>query len=437
MKSLKTLFIWTLIAKLLLSAWLPLTADEAYYWVWSHSLDWSYFDHPAMVAVLYRFGHIFENLGSAVRWPGVLLGHATLGLWILLLKRHLSRNQIYWFALIALTAPMTGPGSLIITPDTPMLFFWSLLFLKVDRLRPEKLFADSLIVGALLGLGFDSKYTIVLFAPLALYLLFKTARNIPEALQGLFTALGAFALFSFPVWWWNLHHDWLSLGFQMNHGLESKKWNPKWPLEYVLGQIALIFPTILYFASKARNVPLQLKYAAWFPIAFFFLTSFRAYPEANWPLMSYLPLIGLAVIGSKNLNWAKTTIGIWISCLILTLGFVAFQNSGWVQTHTKLKEMNRYNDVTRFAQTHEPLYARTYQMASKLSFELKKPIFKLAGMNRFDFYDLQEQSLPKDRYFWLITEEYDELPEFVREHYRRTKIHRINNTYEAWRLDKK
>ncbi len=31
--------------------------DEAYYWVYSRHLDWGYFDHPPMVALLIKMGY--------------------------------------------------------------------------------------------------------------------------------------------------------------------------------------------------------------------------------------------------------------------------------------------------------------------------------------------------------------------------------------------
>lgn len=35
-----------------LSAHLPPSEDELYYWAWAKDLHWSYFDHPPMVAYL-------------------------------------------------------------------------------------------------------------------------------------------------------------------------------------------------------------------------------------------------------------------------------------------------------------------------------------------------------------------------------------------------
>src|SRR3954447_16711529 len=42
--------------RLLVAAATPLSADEAYYWVWSRALAPGYLDHPPMVAVWVRIG---------------------------------------------------------------------------------------------------------------------------------------------------------------------------------------------------------------------------------------------------------------------------------------------------------------------------------------------------------------------------------------------
>src|SRR5665213_568710 len=39
---------------LILAAVLPALDDEVYYWCWAKELQWSYYDHPPMTAVLIR-----------------------------------------------------------------------------------------------------------------------------------------------------------------------------------------------------------------------------------------------------------------------------------------------------------------------------------------------------------------------------------------------
>src|SRR5665647_2268018 len=50
----------------LLQAFLtPLNNDEAYYWMYSKYLDWGYFDHPPMIALMIKTGYLLfrDELG--------------------------------------------------------------------------------------------------------------------------------------------------------------------------------------------------------------------------------------------------------------------------------------------------------------------------------------------------------------------------------------
>ncbi len=60
--------------RLVMAAVLPLSADEAYYWLWSKHLAAGYYDHPPAIAFVIRFGTLLlgdSELG--VRLGGVLL----------------------------------------------------------------------------------------------------------------------------------------------------------------------------------------------------------------------------------------------------------------------------------------------------------------------------------------------------------------------------
>src|SRR6185436_664583 len=53
--------LWLLLG-LIQSGLTEMQDDEAYYWVYSRYLDWGYFDHPPMIAVLIKMGYaIFPN----------------------------------------------------------------------------------------------------------------------------------------------------------------------------------------------------------------------------------------------------------------------------------------------------------------------------------------------------------------------------------------
>ena len=58
----------------LMAADLPLSADEAYYWLWSRHPAAGYFDHPPMIAWLIRAGTLlFGDTPFGVRFAGVVL----------------------------------------------------------------------------------------------------------------------------------------------------------------------------------------------------------------------------------------------------------------------------------------------------------------------------------------------------------------------------
>ena len=45
-----------ILLRAVMAAWLPLSADEAYYWLWSRHLAAGYYDHPPAIAFLIRLG---------------------------------------------------------------------------------------------------------------------------------------------------------------------------------------------------------------------------------------------------------------------------------------------------------------------------------------------------------------------------------------------
>ena len=57
-----------LVLRAVMAGLLPLTADEAYYWLWSQHLAWGYFDHPPMIAWL-PVAQRTVSVSAAIRQP--------------------------------------------------------------------------------------------------------------------------------------------------------------------------------------------------------------------------------------------------------------------------------------------------------------------------------------------------------------------------------
>ena len=63
-----------LLLRAVMAALLPLSGDEAYYWLWSQHLSLGYYDHPPAIAWLIRFGTLLlGDTELGVRLSGVLL----------------------------------------------------------------------------------------------------------------------------------------------------------------------------------------------------------------------------------------------------------------------------------------------------------------------------------------------------------------------------
>ncbi len=413
MKDLKRIWLISLLVKLVLAALIPLSADEAYYWVWSHKLQLSYFDHPPMVAWLFYLGHFLEPFMHAVRWPAVFLGHCALGVGIFLLKDSLSLDKVRWWMYLVLFSPLLGFGSLIITPDLPVIFFWMLSLYFFQEVLQKKNPNSYAALGAALGLGFCAKYHIVLFIPcLLLYFLFERKwKDIQWKWVPLTLITGL--IFCTPVLLWNYQNDFASFTFQLKHGLQKDAYKFNWTSSYVLGQILIIFPWVLWAAIKAK-VPEKLRYLyyfAWFPLIFFFFTSFRALVEANWPIIALPGVCALAACHPKIQKWLRYYVGFWsvIIVVVLTALFVpAIRNS-----NEKIREPFEFQELSSIAHEYTPLYAASYQMASSLWYFSKVPVYKLQGISRFDFFDTLKEANPEGNRFYLVKRETNGLPEWI------------------------
>ncbi len=423
---------WVALAvKLALTGWLPLSPDEAYYLVWANHLQLSYFDHPPMVAWLMWLGSILTPF--AVRWPAVVLGHLGLVIWSRLFARWFSPKQQLWWLCLALFMPLIGPGSLIVTPDLPLFVTWGLTLLAAQRFIDQPQLKSAILLGLSLGLTALSKYHAILLLPI-IALWWRQHRPFRETLRWL-VPLGITVLILLsPVLIWNYQHDWASFRFQISHGL-GRNWKPSWTSEYLLAQLGLLFPTVLWAAWHARKEKAFL-IASMLPLIFFGLTSFRGYVEANWPLPSHPMILGMAVLALPRFSkWLMGTVVLWAGLLTAIIILFALPNWPAALEKTKLFELREFETLAQTSAEFSPLYARSYQMASWLSYRWKRPIYKLSEMNRRDFFDSLSESTPQEDSFYLIVQPDDVVPPAYQS-WSKIVVKEIGQKFEIWQLVK-
>src|SRR5579864_8489169 len=192
--------------RLVAAAVTPLTFDEAYYWMWSKHLAFGYYDHPPMVALVIRLGTLIAgDTELGVRLVSVLLALPMSFAVYRTAEILFGGQRVAATATILLNITlMAAVGTLIVTPDAPLLVASSFVLFFLAKVLESGRGAWWLAVGAAVGCALLSKYTALFFgAAILIWLLV-----VPKQRRWLLTpwpylgAIVAFAIFA-PVIVWN------------------------------------------------------------------------------------------------------------------------------------------------------------------------------------------------------------------------------------------
>ena len=244
------LIITTGLVRLLWGTILGLGMDEAYHSLFVARLDWSYFDHPPMLALVEWIG---VNLAGGTMVPITLrVGFIVLfagSTW--LMARLTTRFFGPWAGLLAafalnVSAYQTAAAGVFVLPDGPLLFFW---LLTIDRVaealeHPER-WLNWVWVGVAWGGGMLSKYHAI-FLPAGVFLFALAEPSARHLLRrvGPYLAAGIGVVMFAPVLYWNGTHAWVSFVFQGGRAVGSWRFQPVALLSAIGGQAAYLFPWI-------------------------------------------------------------------------------------------------------------------------------------------------------------------------------------------------
>ncbi len=338
--------------RLLVAARAPLSPDEAYYWVWSKALAGGYLDHPPMVALWIRAGTaVAGDTALGVR----LLGPVSTLLGTLLLARAaedlVPGRRAGVAAGVLLNATLVlGAGAVVMTPDTPLLFFWTAALAALARLLRTGRPAWWLAVGLACGLAMDSKYTAALLGlALAVWLV-----AVPQARRWLgcwqLWAGGVLALAVFsPVLAWNAEHGWASLAKQ---GGRTGDWHPseavRFLAELAAGQVGLATPGVALvlavgvwraWRGARGGAPAAglLACAVLVPAAVFLQHALGGRVQANWPAVSYpAAVLAACCLGAAPVRYWRPAAGLGLAVSALV----------YVQAAWGVLPLPRFLDVT-------------------------------------------------------------------------------------------
>jgi len=190
--------------------------EEAYYWNYSRHPALSYLDHPPMVAwLIHAFTTVLGHTELGVR-SGAFISWLVGAFFVFRLARRVyDPESAAASALVFAILPVYCLVGLLMTPDAPLMACWAATLYFFYRALIDEKPTAWWGVGAFLGLGMLSKYTMVLlgFAALAFMLADRGARRLFLRPWPWLAAAAALLLFS-PVIVWNFQHDWISFAFQ-------------------------------------------------------------------------------------------------------------------------------------------------------------------------------------------------------------------------------
>ena len=338
------------VLRLVAAAWTPLTFDEAYYWLWSKHLAGGYYDHPPMVALVIRAGTMIagdDELG--VRLVSVLLA-LPMSYWIFRTASILfgGLRLAASAALLINVTLIAAVGTMIVTPDAPLMVASSLVLFCLARLLESGRGLWWIATGGAVGLALLSKYTALFFGPAILIWLLA----MPQQRRWLVTpwpylgGLVAAALF-LPVILWNADHQWVSFLKQVTGRAEISQFRPAYlaeliptqfafatPLVFILGAMGLY--ALIRHTTGASGARALINSMFWTITLYFVWHSLHARVEANWFAPVYPSFVIAAAVAAHLVPWGPRARSLADACLrwaapvgvVMFAGLIVQANTG-------------------------------------------------------------------------------------------------------------
>ena len=429
------------VLRLLTAANAGLVDDEAYYRLWGLYPATGYFDHPPMVAWWIWLGHLAAgDTTLGLRLVGILsLTVATPFLWraaaLLFDARAAGLSVLFLHSTF-----LIGTGVVIMTPDTPAVFFWGLTLWALAELHASGRANWWLAAGLFAGLGLLSKYSgLFLGAGIVLWLLMPANRRWFGSWQLWAGGLIAVAVF-FPVLQWNAAHEWASFYKQFGRAAQEN-WTGRFVPEFVLAFAGLLNPLIgiasmagLWLLSRRivrGDAAAGLIVLTCVPfVAYLFVHAMHSRVQGNWPATvfpAYCIWAGVFVSAAASRFWdrfavAAVALGVGLGLLIQlhavspftgSLGRQdpTFQMRGWAEVSDAVREVAA-------AQNAGYILTTSYGFNGQLAFALDDRPPVIQYNDRIRYVMMPEPSLASFQGAGLyVAEHHRDHPDWLERHF--------------------
>lgn len=302
--------------------------QDAYYFFYSEHPALSYFDHPPAIAyILWLFTSIFGKNVIAIKLADSTITLLTVFFFYKLSRRFYEQQGTTKSVLLFFSTLMVTVLSLVSTPDTPLLLFWTLSLLMLHKAVFQHKKMYWIWAGIVMGLAFDSKYTgVFLPAGMILFLLLSSSNRKMLLTIWPWLACLMFIITISPVVFWNFENNFASFRFQGEERMESVsifKLQPKLVLGLIGHQAAILTPIVfaglfygLYILVKKykRNwskLPADQVFLLSFFLPVFLLffgVSLFYWVKLNWMMPAYI----------SGIIWASSYINVkWVRIQVL------------------------------------------------------------------------------------------------------------------------
>ncbi|MFZ5805715.1 MAG: ArnT family glycosyltransferase [Verrucomicrobiota bacterium] len=335
--------VWLIIALTIFRFWfctkIELVGDEAYYWLWSKHLDWSYFSKgPGVAWTMFAGTFLMGDNVFGVRWISVLLAGGTATFMFLLARMLFSEKTALWSIIVAALMPIFMVGSILMTIDPLSVFFWAwaawLFWRKKDSPHPSSWIPIGLIIGA----GVLCKYTnIAQLVCLALFCFWVPAYRKKWRHFGVMTLATLFCFL--PVLIWNAQNNWITFQHLMHRGALDKSWVFSFSdlLEFVKMQFLVFNPFFVaalligfLFAKPHhwRSANFRYLLCLFFPLVIFYLAlSLNKTGQANWTAPAWFAgaiLVSAFWFEFEHLKNIFSNIALWCARVVIVISVVFF-----------------------------------------------------------------------------------------------------------------
>ena len=365
------LLAWVLL-NIIQSIFTEIGNDESYYWIYSRYLDWGYYDHPPMIALIIKTGTlIFGNTPLGVRVFVIFTQALFLLVLFKLLDVKKTNENIGLFFIVVFSVVMLQAYGFIATPDAPLLAFTALFLLSYKNyVETHYSWKGAFLMACCMAGLMYSKYHgafVIIFVVLSNLRLFRRPSFYGASILALMLFL--------PHILWQFYHEFPSLKYHLVERSKQFQWS-YFP-DFLVNQLPVFNPFtlgagiyVLFHRKHNDYFERALKYLFSGFLIFFFFWNFKGRVEPHWTIAAAVPLVILVVREAiTNIKLKKYVYRVILPSLVLLFLMRLFMLVDVLPVHTEWHgDKRKVSDLKAIAGSKPVVFLSGFQMPSKYRF---------------------------------------------------------------------